>query len=126
MQQARTSDRNQSLSHALEVLNDAAEDSAQEIRKMVSTDFRKLQSVLSEVKPSVQNALGEMKNVAADSMNQVKERVVATTKDAAQKVDVAVHRNAWTYLGSFALISMLAGFAMGRRRGREGRENSRV
>lgn len=111
MEKSRISESNpekfRSLSHALGVLNEAADDSAQEIRRMVNTDYYKLKSVLSEVKPSIKNAFGEIKEVATDSVIQ--------TKEAAHKVDESVHQHPWMYLGGVALTSVLAGFLMGRK-----------
>ncbi|MFZ3229612.1 MAG: hypothetical protein WA160_05375 [Pseudobdellovibrio sp.] len=108
-------DKIKSISHALSVLNDAADDSAQEIRNMVNTDYNKLKRVLNEVKPGVKVAFSEIKDVAADSMTQAKDKVVLTSKEAAQKVDDSVHQKPWVYLGGVAAASVLAGYLLGKK-----------
>lgn len=119
MEKARVSEPNQdkvkSLSHALEVLNGAADDSAEEIRRMINTDYNKLKNVLSEVKPNVRSAFGEVKEVTAETVSQAKDKVVTATKETAQKVDESVHKNPWIYLGGVATVSTLAGFLLGRK-----------
>ena len=108
-------ERLKSLNHALEVLNDAAEDSSVEIRKMVNTDYRKLKKVLAEVKPEVEEVLSEFKAIATDSLAQTKETLVATTKHIAKNVDESVHLSPWVYLGGAAATSIVIGFLLGRK-----------
>lgn len=119
MEPARISQPNQekvkSLNHALGVLNDAAEASGDEIRTMVNSDYRKLKRVLGDLKPEVRSAFGEMREAAAESLNNAGQRVVTTTKETAQKIDSSVHENPWVYLGGTAAAATLLGFLAGRR-----------
>jgi ElaB/YqjD/DUF883 family membrane-anchored ribosome-binding protein len=110
--------RTKSLSHALSILNDSADESAKEIRGMINSDYLKLKKVFSETRPDVKGAFGEIKEVAAHTLIQAKDKVVDTTKTAAVKVDHSVHESPWAYLGGVALVSALTGFVLGRRNNR--------
>lgn len=107
-------ERAKSLNHALSLLNDAADDSASEIRRMVNMDYNKLKRVFTEVKPDVKSALGEIKDLTSESLIHAKDNIVDSTKEAAHKVDESVHTHPWAYLGGVAAVSALAGFLYGR------------
>lgn len=109
------SEKMKSISHALKLLNDAAEESADEIRSMVRSDYRRLKNVLAEVKPEVHSALSEIGGAVSESIGEAKERVVATTRETAHKVDESVHEHPWAYIGGAAAMFALVGFLLGRR-----------
>lgn len=92
-----------SINEALEVLNDAAEESADEIRKMVSSDYRKLKNALNSIQPEVRTAISD-----------AKDHITTITKDTAQRVDDSAHENPWTFIGAAAAVGAFAGFLLGR------------
>ncbi|MBX7232113.1 MAG: hypothetical protein K1X29_08510 [Bdellovibrionales bacterium] len=108
------SDKAKSLSHALSILNEAADDSAQEIRRMVNSDYEKLRDLFDGTKPKIKRAFGEIKGFADESIHLAKDKVVTTAKGAAENVDESVHQQPWMYLGCVAATSVLAGFLLGR------------
>lgn len=107
-------DKINSVNNALKVLNKAAEESADEIRGMVSKDYQHLKSVLADVKPEVRNAFQEMRSATTDSISKAREKVVATSRDTAHQVDESAHRNPWAFVGGAAAVSILVGFLFGR------------
>ena len=69
-----------SINHALKTLNEAANESAEEIRGMLRKDYSRLTEVFSDVKPQVESSFREMRD-----------EVVTTAKQTVDKVDETVH-----------------------------------
>lgn len=106
-----------SIDQALKVLDNAAKESTKEIRSMVDQDYSQLKQIFGEDKANVKSAFGEMKTATAESLYNAKEQVVATTQQTAQRVDESVHENPWVYIGGAALVTAIAGFLLGRKKG---------
>lgn len=119
MERTKTGDSDQerfkSLSRALTVLNEAADDSALEIRSMVNADYGKLRRVFTDTRSDVRKSFGEMKEMAGDSIHNARDKVLTKTRDVAQKMDRSLHENPWSYLGGIAAASVVAGFILGRK-----------
>ncbi len=99
----RSLDRAPSLDQALRVLNDAATESAEEIRNMINRDFEKLQEIFSDF---------------SDRTGGFQERLSGlreTFGDATDGMSRKVHQNPWTYIAGAAAISVFFGFMLGRR-----------
>jgi len=73
-------ERVKSIEHALRILNNAAEDSAQEIQSMVNKDYKRLKRLINDINPEVKSALQEVKEVATESISQEKEKAIETTR----------------------------------------------
>ena len=104
-----------SLSHALEVLNDAAKDSSSEIKQMLNQDYRQLKGILSDVSPEMKSALGEIMDVSQESVVRAKNKAVETTRAAAEKVDGSAHKNPWYFIAGSAAAAGVLGFFLGRK-----------
>lgn len=104
-----------SISHALEVLNDAAKDSSSEIKQMINTDYKRLKETLAEIKPEVKGAFREMREASKESVVQAKDKVVETTKEAAGKVDETAHKHPWYFVGGSAALAGILGFFLGKK-----------
>jgi len=103
------------ISHALRILNDATTDSSEEIRRMASKDFQKLKRVLSDVRPEIRSAFSEVKQASAQSIINMKDKVVSSTRQAARQVDEKAHSNPWYFVGGAAAVSTFLGYFLGRR-----------
>ncbi|MCB0355559.1 MAG: DUF883 domain-containing protein [Bdellovibrionales bacterium] len=97
-------DEIKSIEHALQTLNDAAKDSSREIKSMVDRDYRKLKSVLADVKPEVKHAFRELGDASQQQLSEVKETV-----------DESVRKHPWLYVGGATAIAGLLGYVLGRR-----------
>lgn len=102
-----------SINHALSVLNSAAEDSAEEIQRMVNKDYKKLKNLLSNITPEVKGALSEVKEATTHSLYQAKDQAIQATTDAAKKVDESAHKSPWAFIGFAAGVSALLGYLIG-------------
>ncbi|MGK5086546.1 hypothetical protein WDW86_03230 [Bdellovibrionota bacterium FG-2] len=105
-----------SIQHALRVLNDAAKDSSDEIKQMVSRDYRHLKETFSDLKPELTSVVRELRDASGESISRVKNRIVETTRETSQKVDKSVHESPWRFIGGAAAVAALLGFFLGRKR----------
>lgn len=103
------------LTQALEVLNNAAEDSSEEIGKMLKTDYKKLKNVMAGITSEAKGAFGNFKASTEESISDIKKKVVDKTNDLAQDVDKSVSQHPWYYMGGAAVTSALIGFLLGRK-----------
>ena len=104
-----------SLDKALSVLNEAAENSAEEIQEMINKDYQSLQSVFPKEQTKVKENFSNIKESAVSSLAQAKERAVIMSKNAAENVDEAAHKNPWVFIGGTAAVSAILGFLLGRK-----------
>ena len=103
------------ISDALNLLNAAADDSADEIRGMIKNDYKKLKRILADAKPEVNAAIGEFQQAAVDSVTNAKQKATTLAQDAAKKVDDSARENVWKCMGATAAMSAIAGFLLGRK-----------
>ncbi len=104
-----------SISHALTILNEAAKDSSDEIRQMVSKDFRRIKETFSEHVPEVKGALREIRDASGESVIHLRDRAVDSAKETARRVDETAHSNPWIFIGATAAVLGVLGFVLGRR-----------
>ncbi len=100
-----------SISHALNILNDAAEGSADEIKGMLKSDYQNLRKMFDTIRPEVSEAMFEMKRASAESVEHAKEKLLASAKE----IDETVHANAWYYVGGVAATSAFLGYLFAQR-----------
>ena len=109
------SERVKSIGHALELLNEAADDSVDEIKQMVSKDLEQGKEMFQGVTSEVSSVLQEVWSTSIDGIAFAQEKVVDGTKRVAKKVDESVHHSPWAYLLGTATAATLVGFALGRK-----------
>ena len=107
-----------SISHALEVLNDAAKDSSSDIRNMLNRDYHRLRETLLDLKPELKSAFREMQEASSDSINRAKDQITESTKQTAQKMEESVSKHPWYYIGSIAALCYFFGYFSGRKKTR--------
>ena len=112
-----------SISHALEVLSQAAEESSDDLRAMVKSDYQRLQDILSHLGPALQGTIREVKNSTVESIARARDKAEVATRKAATDMNRSAHDNPWIYIGAAAVGSALLGFILARRS--KGRYNSR-
>jgi len=104
-----------SISNALEVLNQAAGESADDLRAMMRRDYQQLRNIFDGVRPTVKKAVREMEESTVRSLSQVRDTAARATKNAVSTVDRSAHDHPWAYLGAATAGAALIGFLFGRR-----------
>ncbi|MCB9027084.1 MAG: DUF883 family protein [Bdellovibrionaceae bacterium] len=97
-------DEVKSIQSALQILNDAAKESSNEIKLMMDRDYNKLKGVLTDLKPEVKHAFKEFGEASQEQLKQAHE----TVKES-------VHEHPWIYIGGATVISGLLGYILGRK-----------
>lgn len=100
------------IRHALNILDEAAEESSQEIRKIIDKDYHDLVKTFS----NPENPGEEIVKNLSKNVNSA----VDTSKKVLKELDMNVHRSPWGYLGGTALSSMALGFLIGKYSGKSG------
>lgn len=114
--QPRKNEQIKSIDHALETLNEAAQDSSDEIRSMMEKDYKKLKSLFSDTRPQIRSAINELSEASYESAQRAKDQVIEQSKDAAKSVDDSVHNSPWLYIGGAAAAGALAGYLVSRKK----------
>lgn len=104
-----------SIQEALDLLNAAAEDSADKVRGLFTNDYQNLKRILAEAKPEVKAAASGLKQVTFETVISAKNKAVTATQEAARRVDQSARENAWAYIGIAAAASSIVGFILGRK-----------
>ena len=106
-------DKAKNINQALDILNDAAKDSSDNLRAMIKTDYRRVREVLSDLNPSEPGKLAVLRDAAAEKLMELREGATASTKEAAVFVDRAAHKNPWAFVGGVAALTGLVGYVLG-------------
>jgi ElaB/YqjD/DUF883 family membrane-anchored ribosome-binding protein len=93
------------LEEALALLNEAARDKREEVKKLITDKYTDLTSALSDAADASGQWLKKEGKLATDS-----------TKEAASTVNESVHKHPWPYIGGAAVGTLILGLILGRRR----------
>src|SRR3989338_7060362 len=96
-----------SVHHALEALNAALDENADEIRHLIKTDYRKVKQVLTDAGPQVKGALTELKSAGIESVRQAGKKAVEVGRNSVKKVDNTAHQSPWFFVGGAAAGSAI-------------------
>ncbi|MBI2520935.1 MAG: DUF883 family protein [Bdellovibrio sp.] len=61
------------------------------------------------------HVVSDIQRATIDSLDQAKDQVVKTSREAAQRVDRTVHESPWVFVGVASALSVILGYALGRR-----------
>ena len=101
---------------ALETLNDVADGSSKEIRKMVNRDYRKLRAVFNDEKPELREAIHDFGEASQRSFSQAREQLSKGTKETLENLDEVAHKHPWALVGGTTAIAGILGYLIGRKR----------
>jgi ElaB/YqjD/DUF883 family membrane-anchored ribosome-binding protein len=99
------------ISEALKLLEEAAKDKKNDLKKLVDEKYQGLKEVLSDTADNV----AEMKKKAIEAAKRAGEVTWEKSKEAAAVVDDNVHKNPWYYIGGVAVSALLLGYILGRK-----------
>jgi ElaB/YqjD/DUF883 family membrane-anchored ribosome-binding protein len=100
------------IDDALRVLNEAAPQKQEEIRRMIKKNYRNVKSMMKEWEEEAKDSLENL----GDRVSQFQHDVVDQAKKTSKKVDRQVHEHPWSYIGGAALVGLAAGVLIGWRR----------
>ena len=109
----KTNVSSEKVVEALELLNEAAKEKKEEVRKMISTKYKDLKESIfgSDIKHSLDTAKKNAVEAAARARNLGEEKV----KVLATQMDQNVHSNPWPYIGGAAIVALLLGYILGKK-----------
>ena len=100
---ANTQASTEKFQEALALLNDAARDRGEELKKLAADKYTDLKAVLTVAT-----------NTSADWIKDRSKAAADTAKRAASTVDDSVHENPWPWIGGTAVVALVLGFLLGR------------
>lgn len=106
---------NEKLTEALKLLEEAAREKQDDLRRLVSDKYTHLKSAIGDTEHTVLESLAAAgKRTLADTQH-VKAAGAEKLRQASAAVDEHVHANPWPYVGWTALAALLFGYILGRR-----------
>ena len=93
------------ISEALELLNEAARDKKDELQDMFTDKY-------AHIKKAVTVEAQKVKDMARDVVAEGEEKI----KEAFIKVDDRVRKDPWPYVAGTAIVALLLGYVLGRRK----------
>ncbi len=103
-----------SLKRALEIINDAAKDSSQELQSMVKGDYRYIKSYFAEAGPQVKEKLMDFKDQSVRKVSEFSDNVSERSKEFGHAVDMDLRERPWSYVGGTAVAAGIFGYLLGR------------
>ena len=102
---------NQKISEALQLLEEAAKEKKDDVRKLVAGKYDSVKSLFMTGEEQVSEALRKARTYASKQATYGEEKV----KEYSKALDEEVHRNPWHYVGGAALGGLLLGFILGKK-----------
>ena len=102
---------NQKISEALQLLEEAAKEKREDVRKLISDKYAGVKNLFVSTEAQVTDALRKARSYASEKASYGEEKV----KEYSKALDQEVHRNPWHYIGGAALGGLLLGFILGKK-----------
>ena len=106
----------ENIEAALKLLDEAAKQKKDELRKVMSDKYTNLRSLIMENESSLMESLTTAKDHALQAATHVTEASVEKAREIASDVDKSVHQNPWPYIAGSAVVGVLLGYILGRNR----------
>jgi ElaB/YqjD/DUF883 family membrane-anchored ribosome-binding protein len=106
----------ENIEAALKLLDEAAKQKKDELRKVMSDKYTNLRSLIMENESSLMESLTTAKDHAFEAATDVKEAGVEKAREIARDVDNGVHQNPWSYIAGSAVVGVLLGYILGQSR----------
>ena len=106
----------ENISAALKLLEEAAEQKKDELRKVMSDKYTNLKSLIMENESSLLESLATAKDHTIEAATHAKEAGVEKAHEFASEVNKSVHENPWPYIAGSAVFGILLCCILGRSR----------
>lgn len=107
---------NEKIAEALKLLEEAARDKKDELRTLLTTKYTQLKNVVVETEQSLAQQLAATKKRTLEAVSHAREVSEEKVKEVAHEVDRHVHEKPWPYIGGVAVVALLLGYILGRKR----------
>lgn len=105
-----------SLSEALHLLDEAAEDRRDELGQLISTHkYSHLRKLMGTSPDELKKSFEEARENVVHLAHRVQEETKEAVKQTARSIDKEVHNHPWPFLGGVAASTLLLGFLLGKR-----------
>ena len=103
------------IHEALELLEEAAKDTAVELWKVIKDQYPNLQKMLIDEIYYLRNSFDSIQEGTREKVNRFKAASERKVKAVASQVDDEVHHHSWLYIGGTAVSALLLGYILGRK-----------
>ena len=104
-----TNTGSENIAAALNLLEEAAEQKKDELKRLMSDKYTHLKNAVVEAEAGFGAALSDAKKHAAESAAHAREAGAEKAREMASEVDKSVHQNPWPYIAGSAVIGLLLG-----------------
>lgn len=104
-----TFNSNRKIDEALQLLNEAAKDKKEELRRLLGEKYTTIKEALTEVALNNKEVVGNVRRFTQDAIEEGQERF----GKAVDEIDGEVRKNPWPYIGGAAAAALLLGFILG-------------
>lgn len=110
-----TKHSSQKISEALQLLEEAAKEKKDDIRKMITDKYGGVKELFAGSEEQVTEALKKARAYASEKAVYAKGVGEEKVMEYSKALDEDVHRNPWHYIGGAALGGLLLGFILGKK-----------
>lgn len=109
-------DNNEKLTEALKLLEEAAREKQDDLRRLVSDKYTHLKSAIGDTEHTVIESLAAAGKRTLEETRHAKDAGAEKIKQASTAIDAHVHALPWPYVGGTALAALLFGYILGRKK----------
>ena len=103
------------LADAMKTLDELAMQEKDEIKDLLSSQYRNLRKTLLEIEPEVRGSIRHASEKISEFAHSTREAAAKTVKQIGHDVDEKAHEMPWVFMGISALVAAVGGFALGQR-----------
>ena len=105
------------IHEALELLEEAAKDTAVELGKLIKDQYPNLQKMLLDDIYYIRDSFDSIQEGVRERATRLKEASRKTVKHVASQVDGEIQHHPWHYIGGMAISALLLGYILGKKSG---------
>ncbi|MBP9674905.1 MAG: hypothetical protein KBD63_07385 [Bacteriovoracaceae bacterium] len=107
-----------SINEALRLLDEVSKENVQEIKQMISADYKTLKKVFVDPAFEQNGAYNGMHGLGEDAIgyfSKLKDEALKLGRSSAKTVDKSIHESPWYFIGATTLLVGVASYYLGSR-----------